>query len=112
MNFDEISFHDATILLVTEIGEQTIDFTLNFPTDWENHIFEKKVFRFTDVISYCINEIPFAGKPAIGNIKNLGQVTKDFSGPYNKWEVVRNKIEMQTNAGTRVIEYCNCAFVN
>ena len=80
MNFDDFSFHDSQILEVKETAEQTIDFLTDFPTDWQNSVFEKRVLRFKDVISYHIDEIPFAGQPTILQIINLGKTQKYF-GP-------------------------------
>ncbi len=112
MIFNEISFHDSQILKVIENPNgQIIDFLLDFPTDWENNIFDEKVLRFEDVTFYYIDEIPFDGFPTILNIINLGEITKDLSTEKNKWIVTRNKIKIETNAGHRIIEFSNCAFI-
>jgi len=105
MNIDDFSFHDSQILEVKETSEQTIDFLIDFCTDWQNNVFEKRILRFKDVINYHIDQIPFAGQPTILEIVNLGQLTKTFGTGRNQIEAVRNKIEMQTNAGNRTIEY-------
>lgn len=112
MAFNELSFHDAQILKVTENPNgQILDFLIDFPTDWENNIFEKKVLRFEDVTFYSIEEIPFAGLPTILAIKNLGEINKDLSSERNKWIVTRNRIKIETNAGDRIIEFAKCSFV-
>ncbi|HMO34272.1 MAG TPA: hypothetical protein PKE07_14850 [Lacibacter sp.] len=111
MNIDDFSFHDSQILEVKETSEQTIDFLIDFCTDWQNNIFEKRILRFKDVINYHIDEIPFAGQPTILDIVNLGQFTKTFGTGRNQIEAVRNKIEMQTNAGNRTIEYSECELI-
>ena len=51
MIFDELSFQDATVLEVKE-DNQTLDFILDFPVDWENNVFKNKVLRFKDAIVY------------------------------------------------------------
>jgi hypothetical protein len=111
MLIDDISFHDSYILEVRETWEQTIDFLLEFPIDWQNDVFEKKILRFKDVISYQIDEIPFASRITILQIVNLGQITKTFGTDRNKIETVRNKIEIQTNAGIRIVEFSECEFI-
>ena len=106
MNIDDYSFHDAHILEVTEISsEQTFNFLLDFPVDWENNVFEKRVLRFVNVINYFIEEIPFAGNPAILQIINLGEIVDVFGS-------TKNKIEIQTNAGKRTLEFSNCELIN
>jgi hypothetical protein len=111
MNIDDFSFHDSQILEVKETSEQTIDFLIDFCTNWQNNIFEKRILRFKDVINYHIDEIPFAGQPTILDIVNLGKFTKTFGTGRNQIEAVRNKIEMQTNAGNRIIEYSECELI-
>ena len=74
MNIDDFSFHDSIILEVKEnTTENSVDFLLDFPTDWENDVFEKRILRFTEVVFYLVDEIPFAGQPTILHIVNLGQ---------------------------------------
>jgi len=111
MNIDDISLHDSQILEVKETSDQTLDFLIDVCTDWQNNVFEKRVLRFKDVINYYIDEIPFAGRPTILEIINFGQITKTFGTDRNKIEAVRNKIEIQTNAGNRTIEYCDCELI-
>lgn len=112
MILNEISFHDSQILKITENPSgQIIDFLIDFPTDWENNIFEKKVLRFEDVTFYSVEEIPFGSLPTILDIINLGEISKDLSTEKNKWIVTRNKIKIETNAGNRIIEFSNCEFI-
>ena len=109
MTIDDFSFHDSTILEVRETTvDQTLDFIINFPTNWVENKFERRVLRFFDVIYYCINEIPFAEQPTILQIVNLGQIIKDFGSDTNPLKTVRNKIDMQTNSGSRLIEFSKC----
>lgn len=105
MNINDFDFHDAELIGVREIEEQTIEFLTNFCTDWQNNIFEKRILRFKGFISYNIDEIPFGGRPTILEIVDFGQFTKTFGTGTNQIETVRNKIEIQTNAGNRTIEY-------
>ena len=105
MNINDFDFHDAEILEVRETKEQKIDFFIDFCTNWQNNVFEKRILRFKGVINYHIDEIPFGGRPTILEIVDLGQFTKIFGTGRSQIEAVRNKIEMQTNAGNRTIEY-------
>jgi hypothetical protein len=111
MNIDDFSFHDSQILEVKETSEQSINFLLDYCSDWQNNVFEKRILRFNDVINYHIDEIPFGGRPTILEIVNLGQITKIFGTGRNQIEAVRNKIKMQTNAGDRTIEYSDCELI-
>lgn len=112
MKIEDFSFHDSEILEVKEISsEQTIDFILQFPTDWANNIFEKRILRFKDVIYYLVDEMPFGGQPTILQIVNLGQKLKTFGVDRNQFEAVRNVIEIQTNAGNRTIHFSDCELI-
>ena len=111
MNIDDLDCHDAKILNVTEnTQDRYLDFLLNFPTNWEDNIFELRILRFTEVIFYNIDQMPFSGKPAIFQIINLGPVTKSWGAGRN-FEETRTKIEIQTNAGNRIIEYKDCSLL-
>ena len=112
MNIDDYSFHDSRILSVTEnTQDHYLDFLLNFPTNWKDNIFEPRVLRFTEVIFYNIDEIPFEGQPTILEILNFGQIKKSFGEGRNHFETTRTKIEIQTNAGNRIIEYKECSLL-
>ncbi len=111
MSIDDFSFHDSRILEVRETSDQTIEFILDFCSDWQNNIFEQKILRFKDVITYHSDEIPFAGQVTILEIKNLGEITRTFGQGRNQFEVKRNKVEIHTNAGIRVIEYSTCELI-
>ncbi|NNV58026.1 hypothetical protein [Limnovirga soli] len=113
MNIDDYSLHDSKILSVTEnTQDHYLDFLLDFPTNREDNIFEPRTLRFTEVIFYNIDEIPYFGQPTILTIVNLGQIKKDFGTERNDFKVTRAKIEIQTTAGNRIIEYEDCNFVN
>lgn len=111
MNIDDFSFHDSQIIEVKETSEQTIEFLIDFCTEWENSVYEKRILRFKGVINYHIDEIPVTGQPTILEIVNFGQLTKIFGTGRNQIEVVRNKIEMQTTSGNRTIEYSECELI-
>ena len=112
MIINEISFHDSTILKVTEKSKtQALDFKLYFPVDWDNNIFEKKVLIFENVTFYSLEEIPFGNLRTILNIIDLGETKKDLSTYGNSWVIVRKKIKIETNAGSRIIEFSDCGFV-
>ena len=112
MNIDNYSFHDALILEVKETPkEQILDFLIDFPVDWENNVFEKRVLRFNNVVLYSIDEISFDGQPAIMNILNNGIIKRLIGSGRNQIEIVRQQIEIQTNAGKRIIEFSDCEFI-
>lgn len=103
-------FHDSRILCVTEhTQDHYLDFLLEFPTNWEDNIFEPRILRFAEVIFYTIDEILFFGQPTILEIVNFGTVTKSWGTGRNYMEATRTKIEIQTNAGNRIIEYKDCS---
>lgn len=113
MIFNDISFHDSQILQVVENPKENfLDFLLDFPTNWKENIFENKTLRFTGVIFYNIYEIPFVGLPTIMEIIELGEIKKVFGTGRNQIEVLRRKIEIQTNAGNRTIEFSKCYFID
>ena len=113
MNIDDFDFHDSLILSVAEnTQEHCLEFLLDFPTNWRDDIFEQRILRFSDVIFYSIDEIPFFGQPTILEIINFGQVTKSWGTERNHIETTKTKIEIQTNAGIRIIEYGECIFID
>ncbi len=111
MNINDFDFHDAEIIEVREIEEQTLDIIIDFCTNWQGNIFEKRILRFKGVINYQIDEIPFSGLPTILDIVDFGQFSKIFGTGRNQIEVLRNKIEIQTTAGNRAIEYSECELI-
>jgi hypothetical protein len=109
IDFDEVAFHDSQILGVIEATQdQTVDFSLLFPTNWEDNVFEMVTLRFYNVTFYRLDEIPFDGLPTILNIINLGTKSKSIGTEPNLIDVVRNTIEIQTNRGNRTVEFTNC----
>jgi hypothetical protein len=44
MNIDDLDFHDSQILSVTEnTQDHYLDFLLDFPTNWQDNTFEKRI---------------------------------------------------------------------
>ena len=112
MDLDKYSFHDALLLEVKENPrEQKLDFLIDFPVDWNNNHFEKRILRFKDVVLYSIDEIPFNGQQTITNILNKGTVKRTIGSGRNQIEIIRQRIEIQTNAGNRTIEFSDCDFI-
>lgn len=104
--FDDLSFHDATILEVREdTATQTLDLMLDFPVNWENNVFKKKVLRFHDAIVYIKKEIPFAGHPTIMEIKQLNSHKHTYSVGNGVAESAKHKVELVTNSGSRFVEF-------
>jgi len=94
MDISDYSFHDTTILQVREYPEfQILEFHIDFPVDWETNKFELRILKFTQVTYYSFDTIQFAGNPTILDINEMG--------------TTKNKIEIITNAGKRIIEYVN-----
>lgn len=112
MIINEVSFHDSQILKVIENPDgQILDFFIDFPTNWENNIFEHKILRFEDVTFYSLEEIPYIGLPTILNIIDLGQTSKAYSNSRNELVVVRNKVKIETTIGNRILEFSECRFL-
>jgi hypothetical protein len=47
----DFSFHDFQIIEVRETGNQTLEFLVDFLTDWENNVSELHILSFHDVIA-------------------------------------------------------------
>lgn len=108
MNINETWFHDVVILKVTENPEvQSIDFLLNYPIDWENNIYAHRILRFTDVTNYHVKQIPFGSPVTILEVVDKGKIERTIGSGGNTLGIIRNIAEIQTNAGTRIIEYAD-----
>ena len=106
MQLSDYSFHDSVIIKVTEHpAEQALSFLIDFPVDWDNNIFEKRILRFNDVIAYTINEIPFGQNPTIMDIEEHGSIVANFGSGNNAISAERNLVTIVTNAGKRTIQY-------
>ena len=107
-NFKNHSFHDSQIIEVKEKStDQTFDFLLNYPANWDNNIFEKRILRFRNITSYKLEVIPFVGPPTILEIIDL-VVREMLEDEQNILEAKKYKIEIITNAGNRIIEFSEC----
>jgi hypothetical protein len=95
---------------------QTVKFRIMFPVDFGNNIYEERVITFSDVIYYSVDEIiiPKGRVPQISFIKEVGMVLKTkVHGPKgDKKEITHKRFEIETNSGTRVIEFSQYHFSN
>ncbi len=106
MILEDTPFHDAMILAVTEnTYDQSLDFLLDFPVDWENNVFEKRTLRLKNVVVYIKKEIPFIGPPTILGIKTLNNPKHTYRSFTGEIATSKYKIEIQTNAGVRFVEF-------
>jgi len=113
MNVIDFFIHDSTILSTVENTENdTLDFILDYPVDWENNKFEKKILRFIDFLNYEIKEIPFSGSPRILDYKDHSEINYAIGEGRNKMEITRRKIQLNTTAGTRILEYKSLELLN
>ncbi len=109
MQPSEIFIHDSTILKVIEnIEDCSINFIIDFPSDWENNVFEKKILRFENYLNYFVKEIPFSPPIQILDFIDFG----DTAYKIGEIEIVRRKIELNTNAGKRGLEYENLTLID
>ncbi|MFI5162051.1 MAG: hypothetical protein ACHQHN_12290 [Sphingobacteriales bacterium] len=109
MGLSDYSFHDSVILEVKEFTDyQTIEYLIDFPVDWEKNLFEHRILRFTDVIRYEIEEIPFGSQITILDVNELGTEKADIGTGRNEMIIERNKTELITNAGKRIITFSKC----
>ena len=74
-------------------------------------VYEKRILRFEDVVFYNVDEIPFVGFPAILNIEYFGKIIKKYGNGNNEIKVERTRVEIETNAGKRIVEFSDCKFV-
>lgn len=102
----DFPIHDSEIIFVKEDTlNNTIDFVINYPTDWESNTFEIKILRFYNCLNYMTKEIPFASRPQILDFKDYGEINYSVGEGRNKIEIKRRKIELITNAGSRILEF-------
>jgi len=105
----------SSIESVTEnMREQTVTFRIMFPYDFGENLYDERVIIFSDVIYYSVDEIiiPKGRVPQISFISDLGEIKKYKKfGPNGQLkEIVRSRYEIQTNLGTRTIEFKNYSF--
>jgi hypothetical protein len=102
----DFPIHDSEIICVKEDTlSNTIDFVINYPIDWDNNTFERKILRFHNFLNYMIKEIPFASRPQILDFKDYGEINYSVGEGRNKINIKRRKIELITNAGSRILEF-------
>lgn len=105
--------HDSRITKVIEDTQNdSLDFVLDYPVDWENGIYEKKILRFNDYLNYEIKEIPYATQPVILDFKDLGENKSSIGEGRSRIEIIRNKIVLITTAGTRTTEYTTLELID
>lgn len=106
MQLNELNIHDIQILRVIEDTQNdTLDFEIDYPSDYEKGIYEKRTLRFVDFLNYQISEIPFSGIVTILQIENLEKISYSIGSGKSEIEVTRNKVEFATNAGARKLEF-------
>lgn len=94
MDISDIHFHDSLLIRVIEVAEtHDLLFVVNYPVDWENNQFERRIIAFIDVLNYSVDEGPFVGAPTLLDAYDDGE-----EGNYRK-------VTLQTNAGTRSLWY-------
>ena len=90
MDISNIHFHDTRILrIVEETAQGTLTMEVDYPTDWDANIFERRWLVFDDVLGYRVCEGPFEGPPTILDVQIIDQVAR------------RCSLQIDTNAGTR-----------
>jgi len=90
MDISTIHFHDTRILRVIEdCAAHTLTMEVEYPVDWENNIFEKRLFVFDDVHGCQSYDGPIQGCPTI--------VDASIIGTDGRWSRVR----LETTAGRR-----------
>jgi hypothetical protein len=100
MKLEDIHFHDSELICVIEYPDvDDLVFEVNYPADWENNVFERRCIVFHDVLNYSVQEGPFVGPPTL-----LDAYTEGVVGD-------REKVTLQTNAGTRSLEYASVDLV-
>ena len=92
IEFNTENFHDTYILSVFEdTATDTITMSVDFPVDWLESIYEKKLLVFSDAFKYQVHELKFQGSPEILKIEIIEK--KD-------WWI---RFRLDTNAGYREI---------
>jgi len=94
MNLNEIHFHDSILLRVIEETESDqLCLEVDYPTDWENNIYQRRTILFTDVLNYQVYEGAFHGSPTILGVSEISE------------ENNRKLIQIDTNAGYRLLAF-------
>lgn len=112
IKFKDHSFHNSQIIEVKESStDQTFDFLLDYPVNWDNNIFEKRILRFRNITKYRLDEIPFVGPHTILEIIDL-VVPATMDDDEDIFGLTKSKIEIITNAGNRIIEFSECELLD
>ena len=102
----DFAIHDSIIIRVIESTQNdTLDFIIDYPIDYENNVYREKILRFYEFLNYEVKEIPFASQPVILDFIDHGEINYTVGDGRNVIEINRRKIELVTNAGTRMLEY-------
>ena len=99
LKLEDIHFHDCKILKVDFYPiKKEIHYSILYPSDWENNIFEEKTIIFFKVTAHDVNEIEIEGNPSIldANIEYLENGIR---------------IYLETNAGTRKIDFSDLEMI-
>ncbi|MBL9157443.1 MAG: hypothetical protein JNJ70_08225 [Verrucomicrobiales bacterium] len=90
MDISNLHFHDTEILRVVEDTDgDSLTFEVDYPTDWDAKIFERRWIVFEDVLEYRVSEGPFQGSPTILDVTIVEHLAP------------RYRLQIDTNAGTR-----------
>lgn len=105
MLLENIRLQGSHILEVKEDANgQQVDILLDSPSDVESSLLEKKILRLKEVIHYTKREVPFSGRPVIRSVKVL-HAPDHNPGALSAHTAANYKIEIITNAGSRVLEF-------
>ncbi|HEX5031193.1 MAG TPA: hypothetical protein VFX78_07025 [Candidatus Eisenbacteria bacterium] len=92
LGLDKLWFHDSTINRVVENAEsKELAFEVMYPVDWDNNQFAPRTIVFRDVLRYLVAEGPFAGRPVILGVTQVGEQDD------------RAAVRVETNAGERML---------
>jgi len=97
----KIHFHDSVLHKVIENTQNdSLEFHVDYPVDWESGRFEVRVIVFSDTLEYSVNEGPFSGPPTM-----------------LAWSIIdsndgRDKIRIETNAGFRTLYFRSVKLLN
>jgi len=90
MDISSIHFHDTEILRVIEdTATDILTMEVDYPVDWQNNKFEKRLLIFNNVLNYQVFEGPFHGCPTILEVSVV-----DTTGD-------RSRLRLETTAGYR-----------
>jgi hypothetical protein len=92
LGLDRIWFHDSEIHRVVENPESDeLGFEVMYPVDWYQDQFAPRTIVFKQVLNYTVAEGPFAGKPTILDVCEVGE------------REGRVSVRIDTNAGVRTL---------